>query len=211
LDSYKTYSDELGSALKDEDERVFVRLIVQGNEAAFEQLYELYKDKIFAFAFALSKSKDVAQEIVQETFVRLWEKRDQINPDISFNGYIKKITYHLVIDFFRKVKLDVKLQQKLQENMQELQHTFEDDLIGKDLNKLYQQAIDQLPTQKQKIYLLSRQQQFSYEEIAAELNLSKNTVRNHMTEAIKFIRSYVSLHAELSLVAVLIYIHRHFF
>lgn len=167
-------------------------LIKQGNADAFSEIYALYKDKIFAFAFALTKSRDIAEEIVQEVFFKLWDKREQINIEYPFTAYVKKITYHHIISYFRKVKLDRKLQEKLYSNLQVLTNSQDDELVGKELYRLYQQAIEQLAPQKKKLYLLSREEHFNYEEIAEKMGISKNTVRNHMTEAIQFIRKYIS-------------------
>ena len=164
----------------------------------------MYKDKVFAFAFTLTKSKELAAEAVQEVFVRLWEKRDQINTDHSFTAYVKKITYNYIIDFFRKAKRDRRLQQQVYANMEVLRNTGEDELIGRELQRLYQDAIDQLPPQQKKVYLLSREQHLSYEAIAGQTGISKNTVRNHMAEAIRFIRRYIANHTDLACVVLAI-------
>lgn len=185
-----------------------VRMLIEGDATAFAELYESYKDKVFAFAFTLTKSGATAEEVVQEVFIKLWQKRGQIDTGPSFNAYLKKITYHQVIDFFRKTKREHALQEKLQENMEALQQMHPDELIGKQLQKVYQQAIEQLPAQKKKIYLLSREQELSYEEIAQQTGLSKNTVRNHMTEAIRQIRAYVTDHGDIALLMIAICMHQ---
>jgi RNA polymerase sigma-19 factor, ECF subfamily len=190
------------------DEKELLLQLMQGDTNAFTEIYELYKDKVFAFAFTLTKSKDTAEEAVQEVFFKLWERREQINTELSFTAYVKKIAYHCIIDFFRKVKRDRTIRQKLQDNMLALQHTHEDELIGKELTKLYLQAVDQLPPQRKRIYTLSREQHFSYEEIAGEMGLSKYTVRNQMAEAIQSIRRYIATHSDLACVILAICMHR---
>jgi RNA polymerase sigma-70 factor (family 1) len=190
------------------DEKELLLQLMQGDANAFTEIYELYKDKVFAFAFTLTKSKDTAEEAVQEVFFKLWERRAQINTELSFTAYVKKIAYHCIIDFFRKVRRDRTIRQKLQDNMLALQHTHEDELIGKELEKLYQQAIDQLPPQRKRIYTLSRDQHYSYEEIAGEMGLSKNTVRNQMADAIQSIRRYIATHSDLACVILAICMHR---
>nr|WP_240348305.1 RNA polymerase sigma-70 factor [Longitalea arenae] len=182
--------------------------VINGDAEAFSEIYDLYKDRIFAFAFTLTKSKEIAEEATQEVFVKLWEKRDQINTEYPLIPYIKKITYNYIISFFRKVKLDRQLQQNLYSNMEALRNTNEDELLQKELNKLYRQAIDQLPQQKRMAYTLSREQHLSYEEIALQMGISKNTVRNHMTEAIQFIRNYITSHTDLACLILAICIYR---
>ncbi|OQP64069.1 hypothetical protein A3860_21925 [Niastella vici] len=180
------------------NEKGLLLQIIAGDADAFTEIYDLYKDRIFAFAYTLTKSKEIAEEATQEVFIKLWEKRDQIDATYPLTPYIKKITYNYIISFFRKVKLDRTLQQTLAHNMEVLRNTNEDELLQKELNKLYQLAIEQLPPQKRTAYTLSREQHLSYEEIALQMGISKNTVRNHMTEAIHFIRNYITTHADLA-------------
>lgn len=182
--------------------------VINGDADAFSEIYDLYKDRIFAFAYTLTKSKEIAEEATQEVFIKLWERRDQINTAYPLTPYIKKITYNYIISFFRKVKLDRQLQQSLYSNMEALRNTNEEELLQKELNKLYRQAIEQLPQQKRMAYTLSREQHLSYEEIALQMGISKNTVRNHMTEAIQFIRNYITSHTDLACLILAICIYR---
>lgn len=197
----------MSSELSNNEKGLLLQLI-KGDTDAFAEIYDLYKDRIFAFAFTLTKSKEIAEEATQEVFVKLWEKRDQINTEYPLTPYIKKITYNYIISFFRKVKLDKQLQQNLYRNMEALRNSNEDEILQKELNKLYRRAIEELPQQKRTAYLLSREQHLSYEEIALQMGLSKNTVRNHMTEAIRFIRTYITSHADLASLILAICIHR---
>jgi RNA polymerase sigma-70 factor (family 1) len=197
----------VSSELSNNEKGLLLQLI-KGDTDAFAEIYDLYKDRIFAFAFTLTKSKEIAEEATQEVFVKLWEKRDQINTEYPLTPYIKKITYNYIISFFRKVKLDKQLQQNLYHNMEALRNSNEDEILQKELNKLYRRAIEELPQQKRTAYLLSREQHLSYEEIALQMGLSKNTVRNHMTEAIQFIRTYITSHADLASLILAICIHR---
>jgi RNA polymerase sigma-70 factor (family 1) len=190
------------------NEKGLLLQIISGDTDAFAEIYDLYKDRIFAFAYTLTKSKEIAEEATQEVFVKLWEKRDQINTDYPLTPYIKKITYNYIISFFRKVKLDKQLQQNLYRNMEALRNSNEDEILQKELNNLYRRAIEELPQQKRTAYMLSREQHLSYEEIALQMGLSKNTVRNHMTEAIQFIRNYITNHADLACLILAICIHR---
>ncbi len=179
------------------DEELVLKSI-RGDVQAFGDLYELHRDKVFAFSYTLTKSRDVAEEVVQEVFTRLWEKREQIKPDHSFAAYLRKITYHEVLAFFRKVQRNHALKERLYANMQALAHTSPDELIGKELSRLYREAVEQLPAQKKQVYLLSRDEGMSYDEIAGKMGLSKNTVRNHMTGAIRQVRHYVATHGDLA-------------
>lgn len=163
-----------------------------GDRSAFAEIYNQYRSKIFVYASSLCKSTDLAEEIVQEVFIRIWQKREQINTDLNFSAYIKKITLNHVLNHLKKVAREKVLQQELFGYIEVLRNSTEENLLEKELLKTYDEAIQNLPPQKKLIYHLSRTEELSHEEIAEKLNISKNTVKNHMVEATRFIRNYVS-------------------
>lgn len=173
-----------------EDKELLIKL-KEGDELAFVKIYNQYRNKVYNYAYQLSKSADTAEEIVQEVFIRLWQKRGQINTDLSFSGYIKKITLNHVLNHLKKVAREKALQEEVFHHISGNTGRAEDHLLEKELRKVYEEAIAQLPAQKKLIYHLVRSEELSHEEIAIKLNISKNTVKNHMVEASKFVREYV--------------------
>lgn len=173
------------------EDKDFLTKLREGDEPAFVKIYNEYRNKVFTYAHQLSKSADTAEEIVQEVFIRLWQKREQINVELSFNAYIKKITLNHVLNHLKKVARDKSLQEEAFHLIEVSSNRTEDQLLEKELRQIYVDAIDQLPAQKKIIYQLSRTEELSHEEIALKLNISKNTVKNHMVEASKFIREQV--------------------
>lgn len=163
-----------------------------GDPSAFAEIYNQYRSKILVYACSLCKSTDYAEEIVQEVFIKIWQKREQINTDLHFGAYIKKITLNHVLNYLKKVAREKVLQQELFNYIDVLRNSTEENLFEKELLKTYDDAIGHLPPQKKLIYAMSRTEDLSHEEIAEKLNISKNTVKNHMVEATRFIRNYVS-------------------
>ncbi len=161
----------------------------RGDADAFTQIFKRYREQVFRFSFTLTKSRETAEDLVQEVFSKLWERRDQIDTLQSFQGYIKRITYNHVMSFFRKVKLEKELQQELYINTRllglEQQHA---EAFNTESIRFYNMLVAQLPAQRKKAYLLSRDEGLSYEAIAGAMGISKNTVRNHIAEALQFIR-----------------------
>lgn len=176
------------------DEMELLKQLITGDAESFKKLYEYYQRKIFLFALRLTKSNSEAEEIVQAVFVRLWEKREQIKIEKNFNAYILTITKNLVLDGMKKAAYHKVIQQKIYQNMQELRNTSADQLIEKELAMLHQQAVDRLSPQKRIVFMLSREEELSYEEIAEKLGVSKNTVRNQMSDSLKSIREYLAGH-----------------
>lgn len=177
-----------------EDKALLIRLS-EGDEIAFVKIYNQYRHKIFTYAWQLSKSADTAEEIVQEVFIRIWQKRAQINTELSFNAYIRKITLNHVLNHLKKVAREKSLQEEVFQLIEHSTSRTEDKLLEKELRTIYTDAIARLPAQKKLIYQMSRTEELSHEEIALKLDISKNTVKNHMVEASRFIREYVRKNA----------------
>jgi RNA polymerase sigma-70 factor (family 1) len=171
--------------------------LIKGNPNAFRSIYETYQQPLFSFAFYLTKSKDIAEEVLQEVFIKLWEKRAQFQPDTLLLPYLKKMTQNLVLDLFRKANRDRGYQQHLYQAMIKASRQTPDVLLEKELSHIYFEAIQQLTPQQKLIYSLHRDEELNYQEIADRLGLSHNTVRNHMTGAIRSIRHYVENRTDL--------------
>lgn len=168
-----------------------------GDQLAFAQVYNQYRNKLYTYACNLCKSTETGEEVVQEVFIRIWQKREQINTELNFAAYIKKIALNHVLNHLKKVARDKVLQEEIFSYIDTIRNTTEDNLLEKELLKTYDEAIELLPPQKKLIYQMSRNEEMTHDQIAEKLNISKNTVKNHMVEATKFIRSYVSKHGSI--------------
>lgn len=178
------------------NELMLLQQMIDGDTLAFRKIYEFYRGRIFAFALTYTKSADMAEEAVQEIFIRIWEKRALLQTDRNFEAYIKVATRNQVFNMLRKVALDRSLQQKIHIYMEALENTSADELLTRELERLHQLAIQSLPAQQKQVYTLSREEELSYEQIADKLNISKHTVKRHMAEALKNIRNEVGKHTD---------------
>jgi len=137
------------------------------------------------------KTEAQAQEITQEIFIKLWRHRDKLAPIEQPEAYIFAIAAHHTLDHIRKRLNENKMLQRLAARLSSAHNDTEEQLLLKDKEALVQQAIDQLPPQQKAVYLLSRQQGLSYEDIAREMDISPNTVRNHLVKALQSIRAWL--------------------
>lgn len=184
-------------------ERGTISKLKKGEVEAFDQIYRHYAQKLFQFSLKLLKNRADAEEIVQETFLKLWANRHKIELYASFQSYLFTIAYNTIISVLRKRVSEKKFVHYVQSlNLIEQ----ESDIIGKleleELNARVQRIIDQLPPRQREVFRLSREQHLTYQEIAARLDLSVNTVENHIVRALKFIRSRLS---EYSLAGLLLF------
>lgn len=168
-----------------------------GDQESFREIYNLYRKKIYYYAMRIAKSEDVSEEITQEVFIRIWQKKEQINLEMNFEAYIKRITLNHVLNHLKKVSREKSLQEQMFAYIDHIRNHTEEGLYEKELVRVYHEAIDQLPEQKKLIYKMSRNEELTHDEIAKKLNISKNTVKNHMVEASKLIRVAVNKHGSI--------------
>lgn len=189
------------------DTRGLLVQMAYGDAEAFRAIYEQYQDKVFAYAWRFTKSRHEAVEVVQQVFIKLWEKREGIDPAGHFEGYVMRMTQNHLLNLLRNTARDQAKKQRLFENMTRLHREPEESLLEKELTTVYNRAIEALPTQKKIIYHLRHKEGLSYAEIAEQLNISPFTVKKHMAEAVKLIRSYVSTHHGVSCLIITSSLH----
>ena len=178
-------------------EEIIIRKVKNGDTLAFEELFNKYYQKLKQFTYQFTKSEFIAEEIVQEVFINLWVKRDKIDLNLSFNGYIYRITRNLLINHLKKMARDEKALEEFWYNMDKEKDNVSEQILDKEYNQHLEEAIDKLPKQKQLIFRLSREEGKSHYQIAEELGISKNTVKNHMVAAIKAIKNYLQTNADI--------------
>jgi len=174
-----------------DEEQILLSQLKNGKEQAFEQIYRLYSERIYGRLIRLLKDEDMADCILQDVFLRIWERRGQIETNQPFKAYLYKIAENFVYDHFRRVARDKKLQVKLRAITAEYYEQTEENIFKKENDALIAEAIQKLPTQRQKVFLLCRVEGKSYEEAAGLLGISVSTVSNQLVKATKSVRAYV--------------------
>lgn len=168
-----------------------------GEETAFGKLYAHYSEMIYARLLRLLKDTDIADEIIQDLFLKIWEKREQINTTQSFKSYLYTVAENLVYDHFRKVARDRKLQEKFRRITTELYTHTEEDLLSKESKEIIDKAIATLPPQRKAAFVLCKMEGKSYDEAAEIMGVSASTVSNHLVKANVSIRAYLSKSEDL--------------
>jgi RNA polymerase sigma-70 factor (ECF subfamily) len=183
-------------------ERDLLKRIARGDEKAFRMIFDHYKDRFFAAALKMTRSSDIAEETVQDVFVTLWLQRTALSEVQYPSAYLLAIVHNNIKKHFRKLALEKKLKQGVTWRMAESESPTEDILADKENRQILNDIIQHLPPQQQLVYQLSRQEGFSRDEIADQLHISPNTVKNHLLKALKYIRSHFN--RALSLLACLL-------
>lgn len=173
-----------------------------GDAAAFDAIYNMYNQKLYCFALGLLKDQNSAGEIVQEVFVTLWEKRNQVDVTFNFENYIFTIAYNSIRKFFRKRSMENRVREIMLNNSPDLFENADTSIIYNELLELANKTIEKLPPKRKTVYKLSRHEDMTIKEIANRLNISTRTAENQLARALKYLKE--ELHT-LSLLILLFY------
>ncbi|RKO70130.1 RNA polymerase sigma-70 factor [Sphingobacterium puteale] len=176
--------------------------IAQGDASAFKVLYDRYYQRLYRFAFQLVSSKDLAQDIVQDVMIIVWQKGPELTHVDNIENYIKSIAKRRAIDLIRRNIHFLKIEEKLSYTWIESSETLLSKISLKEAQDRLNKGIELLPKQQQLVYQLCHQQDLKYEEVAEKLGISKGTVHKHMKLALKFLRNYLKKYPDLFVVLV---------
>ena len=186
------------------DKLIFQR-IAQGDAQAFAEFYEVYAVKLALYVSRFLGSDLWAEEIVQDTFVKLWSVRETIGDIEIPAAFVYRMVANKTKDHLKHREHEIKLQQHLVRYFQQANaNTTQDQLDYQTGEKLYRKAIQQLPAQRSLVFKMRHEQGLSYDDIAKELDLSRHTVRNLLNLALKDIRSYLLQHGDITGILVLL-------
>lgn len=169
-------------------EKSLTLLLKQGDYDAFSTLYQLYSLRLFGRIIRLVKSEAVAEEILQELFLKVWEKRDRIDPELNFKSFLFSIAQNMVYDHFRKMSLTERFRTEFFQTYAETYQHVEENVLFKQTHEQLMQTIRMLPPQCQKVFILFKLEGRSYKEICQMLKISKSTVNNHLTKANRLLK-----------------------
>ncbi|HEX5551944.1 MAG TPA: RNA polymerase sigma-70 factor [Chitinophagaceae bacterium] len=163
-------------------------------EETFRKLYDAYRNRLYGYVLAIVHSSDAAEDITQEMFIKLWVNRDMLDSVTSMEHYLFVMARNRTLNYLRKAANDARLLAELQRRMIPMVNNVEEHIVRDEYQQLVDEALKQLSPQRSLVFRLSRYQNLKLEEIASQLSLSRNTVKNHLVEALRFIRSYLTKH-----------------
>lgn len=173
-----------------EDHNQYVTALKEGSREAFTMLYNLYADRLYSFALVQTKNKQMAEDVVQDTFLKLWNNRSNLNCYGNVQALVFTMARNLIIDAFRRKTANVDIESYLQQHEAISNATSPEDSLYFNETKVHiQQAKALLSSKECKIYEMSREQNMPIKEIAETLNLSPQTVKNYLTSTLKVFRS----------------------
>jgi RNA polymerase sigma-70 factor (ECF subfamily) len=170
-------------------DHIDIELLIAGDESEFDRVYHLYAQKVYRLAFRFLKNEEQSEEIVQEAFIKLWLTRDRLDVSGNIWLYLYVIAKRLSVDAYNEICKSAALAEKLLLNLNVVRNITEEEILANELERFTENVISKLPAQQRIIFKLSRVEGLSHQEIASQLEISPNTVKNHMVEALKTLKA----------------------
>lgn len=187
-----------------DNERDYIFLISQGDEKAFEQMFNHYRDKIYSVALTLTHSTTVAEEIVEDVFLKIWLRRPVLNEIENFSAYLYTIARNECYRVLNQVAKNYKSILLTDTEASFVHNETHEYLVGRELTSFLQKAIEKLPTQQKQVYRLIKEDNLKRNEVAQILQIKPETVKFHLAEAMKNIRAFCMSHLSSSIIFILL-------
>ena len=186
-------------------EKLLLRQISDGSTTAFSTVFTLYRGKILTFVNSYIHSKADAEEIVQETFLIIWQNREKLLAIEHPRNYIYTIAKNKTYDYLAKVSRNEKTVNNAWINTSVSLNNIDDQINLKESKILIERVLKTMSPQKQEIFYLSRNQHLSHEEIAEVVGLSKSRVKNVIVEVLKHLKYHMVKHNHISVSLILLF------
>ena len=173
------------------DEKELLRRLQLGDERAFTEIYGIHKDRIGYRLLRLLKSEALAEEILQDLFLKIWQTRASIDLSKSFKAYLYRIAENLVYDLFRKAAKEKELLEQIVSANTELYSHIEENLFQKENEYILHEALSMLPTRRKEVFIACKLEGKSYKQVAEELGISATTVNDHIQKASIFLKAHI--------------------
>lgn len=179
------------------DERSLLVLMKQvDEEGAFQELFFRYQNRIYRYALRIIHSPEVAEEILQDVFLKVWNYRNKIDEDRQFSSLLFKMARNTILNSLKSQKTHAELTEQTIETLISYMCP-ENEMIWKQYVEILNEALTKLPERCREIFKKSRFEGLSYDEIAEDLGISKNTVRLQIVKSLKILREFLTAHPEI--------------
>lgn len=179
------------------NEQLLLQKIAESDEASFAEIYEVYSDPLNQFVLKYVKSKELSNDIIQEVFIRIWEHRSELPEIDSFKAYLFTIARNLTLNFLKKASRQNAVIAEIARNYKPVACIGEDRLLSNQYKQFIEEVLQSLPPQTRTVFRLCREEEKSYDEVAACLGISRNAVKKHIVRSHKFFKEQLLDHPDL--------------
>lgn len=185
-------------------EKELLNRIANGEEAAFRELFHLWRDKLYFYILRITHSSEMAEDMLQDIFVKIWANRASLQDIQHFDAYVYKMSQNQALTAMKRMAQEALILDELKKAPEAAEPVIEDAIIHRELTRTFQLILSKLPTQQRLVYTLTHIQGLRHDEVAQQLRISASTVKNHMTRALQTIRQELSQHYQLVILYMLL-------
>ncbi len=171
-------------------DRHILQNVSKGDQKAFADLYSYYRTPALRFCVNMLKDQEEAENVLHEVFIRIWDRRAHINPELNFNSYLFTCLRNFTFDYFKRMEKNNLLREVYYERMYTTDHQEIEDT--EDRIQFVSKVVNGLSEKRKKILILNVYEGKSYEEIANLMKISKNTVKNQLVKAKQILREQLT-------------------
>ena len=180
-----------------EDHRLYsdkelLHQIKSGNSAAYTEIFNRYNGILYRHAFRFLNDHDEVEDVIQDTFLTLWQKREELTIKTSFSSYLYSTVRNRILNRVAHRKVAARYADSLNEFLQAGRCITDERIREHELATVIQQEVAALPPKMRKVFLLSRKNEYSYKEIGEQLEISEKTVRNQVYNAVQILKAKIS-------------------
>lgn len=169
----------------------------RGDHASFRKIFECYSHALYQFSFSYLKSKEAAEDVVQEVFMKIWNNRQEIREGTSFQSYLFTIALNSIRKQFNRLAKSNEAKHDLLLDLSAQKQDFDERSDYQELLNMLQELIDRMPEKRKRVFVRKKLEDKSLKEIAEELGIDPKTVEYHITEAMKFLKQeFEKLHVK---------------
>jgi RNA polymerase sigma-70 factor (family 1) len=194
--------------MHDSKDTVSAVKIRQGDEEAFRDVYDLYHIQMFYIAKKYVKENSLAEDAVQDVFVKLWEKRNTLDENKSLKGFLFTMLKNHVLNVLRDMKKETIPISKVGESTLPCPGCTDDQIIYKDFQNILKKGLSELSNRKREVFEMKTMEGYSNPEIAKILEINIRTVKTHYYNSSKFMKLYLKNHVDI-LIIVFIFLSKH--
>lgn len=166
--------------------------VAKGDEKAFAQLLKTHYNMVAGYILSITESEALVQEIVQDVFMKIWTNRTSLNNIESFKSYLMVVARNHAFNCLKRIARERKREKTWIGTLQPDQHDVQNESDPVDYSSMIDAAVELLPGQQKKVYLLGYTNRMKHREIALELNIATETVKKHMLLALRFIKNHIA-------------------
>ena len=189
---------EKNKAYQLEAEPALLQRASTGDRNAYAVLYQFYLPKLYHYLYGILRSKEDTEEILQDIFLKLWEKKEELTEITTLNSYLFKIARNRLMNLYDHQKVRRKAMDYIGRDGETTGDNAENSLIYKQYSEIVQRALNQLPPKRRQVFEMSLQQDMSHDQIAENMQISKSMVKKQLVAANRHVKEYLHLHAGIS-------------